>query len=759
MRRGGSRLPCREPINRSRAIARRTGSRNCTFATVTVGAAIAAGPLLFTGLAAGDEPQWTYLRPGNTGVMGDESDAIWIDPEGRVHLAAYVPSFEEGGFSRFIPEEDRWENFSNVDHPVMGDPAETGSARISDFALADDGTIWMGTWRGALSFDPAVGADSLTRFDADNSPMPGGRTMDVDIAPDGTIWFASFGGNGGGGLVRHDPTTGDWTTWGFDAQDDGWPGRVLCHAAVVQPKVGGGYLVWVDDSFGRVVWDSDTQMFSLVPDGFAPGTIKSILTNGTDAAGNTWMLRVAAPGQPYALVYRRPDGSFVAPPMPFTVLNELDTFRAKGDGLAVAVIGTEAFSFDGTSWTSHGQWREGSFTYGVDLADDGDVWVSGKQGAARWDSETGSWERHRLTNTGLLDYFPRDLTFSPEGELWVTMNGAAGIGGIGRYDGQRWENHNVATYGRGVDWPFPTDNADAITWRSSRGTVAFNPMSNGIREWTGEEYLTLETGSTSDGLVEDSLGRLWTIGNSFSLRYHDGTQFHDVPIAGWGANVVADPDRPGTVWACANLEVVRTDGSVLFARENVDFPELSPVSDVLTTVVAAPGGIAWVGSTDGLFRVDAESGTYEWFHPSNSKIIGTQITPLAWTPDGRVWFTNFNSPGIEASLMWFDGVTFGSITRAQGLPHAQIADAEVREIPGGYELWLACTSRGLAVLTMTGDTPVPGDVDGDGLVGLSDLLAVLAAWGPCGAGACPADLDGDGIVGLGDLLEVLAAWT
>ncbi len=50
--------------------------------------------------------------------------------------------------------------------------------------------------------------------------------------------------------------------------------------------------------------------------------------------------------------------------------------------------------------------------------------------------------------------------------------------------------------------------------------------------------------------------------------------------------------------------------------------------------------------------------------------------------------------------------------------------------------------------------PVPGDVDGNGLVDLQDLLLVLAAWGPCDG--CPADLDGSGAVDFDDLLPVLA---
>jgi len=52
--------------------------------------------------------------------------------------------------------------------------------------------------------------------------------------------------------------------------------------------------------------------------------------------------------------------------------------------------------------------------------------------------------------------------------------------------------------------------------------------------------------------------------------------------------------------------------------------------------------------------------------------------------------------------------------------------------------------------------PCAGDIDGTGEVGFSDLVAVLAAWGPCMG--CPEDIDGDGIVGFSDLLTILADW-
>ncbi len=54
---------------------------------------------------------------------------------------------------------------------------------------------------------------------------------------------------------------------------------------------------------------------------------------------------------------------------------------------------------------------------------------------------------------------------------------------------------------------------------------------------------------------------------------------------------------------------------------------------------------------------------------------------------------------------------------------------------------------------------IPGDLNGDGTVGVADLLILLASWGPCAdCGACPADLNGDCTVGITDLLILFANW-
>ena len=51
------------------------------------------------------------------------------------------------------------------------------------------------------------------------------------------------------------------------------------------------------------------------------------------------------------------------------------------------------------------------------------------------------------------------------------------------------------------------------------------------------------------------------------------------------------------------------------------------------------------------------------------------------------------------------------------------------------------------------------DLDGDGTVGIADLLILFAEWGPCAdCDNCPADLNGDCTVGIGDLLTLFANW-
>ncbi len=55
---------------------------------------------------------------------------------------------------------------------------------------------------------------------------------------------------------------------------------------------------------------------------------------------------------------------------------------------------------------------------------------------------------------------------------------------------------------------------------------------------------------------------------------------------------------------------------------------------------------------------------------------------------------------------------------------------------------------------------IPDDLDGDGAVGVADLVMLLGEWGPCPGrpDTCAGDVDLDDIVGITDLLILLGNW-
>lgn len=61
--------------------------------------------------------------------------------------------------------------------------------------------------------------------------------------------------------------------------------------------------------------------------------------------------------------------------------------------------------------------------------------------------------------------------------------------------------------------------------------------------------------------------------------------------------------------------------------------------------------------------------------------------------------------------------------------------------------------------TVESKPALPGDLNGDGVIDVADLLILLSAWGDCSPGEpCDADLNGDGIVNVVDMLILLGNW-
>lgn len=72
------------------------------------------------------------------------------------------------------------------------------------------------------------------------------------------------------------------------------------------------------------------------------------------------------------------------------------------------------------------------------------------------------------------------------------------------------------------------------------------------------------------------------------------------------------------------------------------------------------------------------------------------------------------------------------------------------------EFTLTVGAAAMLQVLSAGASQCPGDLDGNGEIGVEDLLTTLAAWGTDPGG--PPDLNGDGEVNIFDLLIILSSW-
>ncbi len=680
--------------------------------------------LSLSGIARADVQStetWRYYRPGNTGIQGDYNEALWVAPDGDPWIGGYNAYAEEGGVAKFIQAENRWINVSNIDYPVIGSANEVGVTRVSDIVADGQGNLWIGTMRGVLRMNLAAGPSSLVRFGPGNSALPGGSTRDITLAPDGSIWISAESTIwAGGGLTRYDPANGHWS------HINGHGGSRIA----AQPKPGGGYYIWSDleGYTGMERWDSTTQLWTTYSFGVGqPASLQGL--DSVDEAGNVWMTRWLSAQGDEILDCIRPNGTWVNPALPPRHPQvPYGYVRAFGNMQAYLVDGFGHLRrFNGTTWTDLGAEPYNGWVQKIDFDAAGNIWMCGvgTGGVFRRDVETGFWQRYRVTNTSNFDFFNNDLAIDRStGEVYACANANPDIGGMVKFDGTRWTGFvNQDGYGLTGPWPWPgAPQSEAVYVRPSNGHVVANPINQFTHELDGTSWTALPGGSDQmSQYVEDSLGRLWGIGHYGGLGIFENGGYTTVPGGGWGATLRVDPTRAGTVWCDgAGTEVHRTDGVYNFTFT----PNQVPGVQTFQGLAPDQNGVCWVGGSTNqggaLIRIDANAGTHQIWRSNGVgwPFPGTELYPLAVTPDGRVWMVYGNGyPFINEGLCWWDGTQVGLYPAPPngewqwgGLPHYIIQDLEVKIIPGGYELWMSCMSRGIAVLkVINGTTEVADD--------------------------------------------------
>ncbi|MDP6693407.1 MAG: dockerin type I domain-containing protein, partial [Phycisphaerales bacterium] len=147
---------------------------------------------------------------------------------------------------------------------------------------------------------------------------------------------------------------------------------------------------------------------------------------------------------------------------------------------------------------------------------------------------------------------------------------------------------------------------------------------------------------------------------------------------------------------------------------------------------------------------------------------------LAWNQSVRSGFGSYTIADLDLRLWGFDGSSLVDLTGDSGLSIFSsgnvVSESSVDNVEhlyienlavGEYVLEIyrndLTASRVFSVGWLFPEPAgVLGDIDGDGAVGVGDLLMIISAWGPCGT--CAEDLTGDGSVDVLDILQLLSYW-
>ena len=156
------------------------------------------------------------------------------------------------------------------------------------------------------------------------------------------------------------------------------------------------------------------------------------------------------------------------------------------------------------------------------------------------------------------------------------------------------------------------------------------------------------------------------------------------------------------------------------------------------------------------FRI-APDGTVDLYAPPDSPGGTLDVTPIAATLDGWVLCSHMN-----------DFYQVQSVIRIPGegwvYPNDRLVGpgSATSELPMDMNASGQIITRGAAWTTPLFLDPMPpGDVNGDKVVGVDDLLGVLESYGLCNpdpSRLCPGDITADGLVNVDDILGVINRW-
>jgi hypothetical protein len=378
-------------------------------------------------------------------------------------------------------------------------------------------------------------------------------------------------------------------------------------------------------------------------------------------------------------------------------------------------------------------------------------------------------------NSGLPDYFIDNIQTDSAGNMWF----ACGEAGLSRMSGsngapdqanlwRNWGNHNddseIYPFAGNEPMYAILEAEDGQIWMGGNGVARWNPVTNqvtGFWNWQNSTFGVDDFNS----FAQTADGSVW-VGCGYAGAFSYNAQTNNWVQKVWGpsgstANEVLNmtTDTAGNLWILTAVALHRQTPQGTWTEWNTIN---SPLHWSLFSLIRDPVNGVWIGISDELLHFDGT--TWSSIHVSQAGWPAQHVVDVDIRESDGAIAVATQQPGTwpytgGVSLSTDGGETWTHWTPHNSpLTHWQVVDVE---FDNDGDLWASPMSEGVVEIDLEPVNPqTPGDVNGDGVVNVDDLLAVITGWGACPTPPvpCPADVTGDGAVNIDDLLMVITNW-
>jgi diguanylate cyclase (GGDEF)-like protein len=585
-------------------------------------------------------------------------------------------------------------------------------------ALAQDhqGFLWIGTQGGLARWDGY-------RFQAWRAnpgvagSLPDDFVQTLHVDPAGHLWIGTAAGH----LAWYDGTRDQ-----FVAVPLGLAAGHIHVGAIVDDGNGG---LWIGTDDGLRHLDPVTQTVSAIHAAGLPGGI--VLAVLRDRTGALWV------GTPNGLVRRAAGASaFVAVPLGNTMAGVSALLQEPNGRIWIGTVQNGLFAIDAPGAAPRPIGDPAAIApntvSSLTLAGPHEIWAGLRSiGIIAVDTKTGETRAIRHDRT-LPNSLAHDdvwaLLTDNAGSIWV-----GGTGGLGHHLPS--PGGVISTVFGALEHPDNLSAADVLSILPTRdGRIWLGYIDGGVDVIDPVRGRVAALRPGQSGLPRESVFAM--------VEADDGTVYIGTRRGLFASDRAARSARPvllngpdphmainallldaGTLWIGGERDGLwqgQPHGAGSIALKQIDPAKLSNTN--ITVIVRGKGSDLWVGTRNGLNRIDLASGAIDRImaDPADHEALGGRfVSGILIDRKGRLWVGTFGGGLAMATGHWADGrPIFRRFGLTEGLPHINV---DSLAMDGAGTIW-AGTDDGLAMidpanLAIRSITPSDGSVLRDYFVG------------------------------------------